>query len=439
MLTMKFSLLFLFPLFIITLLNSCSNKSEEPGTAPFFHIPKVCVLKSKNISVNTRILPPQDFFNKTASSQFTINFLGAIPADVQTAVEYASSIWEQLITSDVPVEVDVLYFDLGAGTLGVCIPNARNNFPFNNLPETFYPISLANKISGYDLDTAHADMLMYISSTANFYTDTDGNCPPNKIDLVSVALHEFGHGLGFADSYKIENTLGSFGMFTSSDLPPLTFPFYDLEKMPFIYSHFVQNDSAQELLDSSFFPNPSTYMADLFTSNQVYFNGPFVLAANNNLPLRLYAPGTWDQGSSMVHLNELTYPEGNPNSLMTPFIANGEVEHLPGDGTLALLNDIGWNNFPTDVAEPALNISFSCNPNPFADGIEFHFENTNSLETVVSVYDVNGSLIRKIISSEQSIHWNGTNQYGEEIVNGIYFAKLQSGNQLGILKLIKVD
>ncbi len=439
MLTMKIKPIFISIYFAFTFFSACSDKSEAPGTTPFFDIPHVCVLKSKNISVNTRILPPADFFNKTASSQFDINFLGTFPADVQTAVEYASSIWEQSISSNVPVVVDVLYFDLGAGTLGVCIPNAKNNFPFNDLPETFYPLALANKISGYDLDTAHADMLMYISSTANFYTGTDGNCPQNKIDLVSVALHEFGHGLGFADSYKIENTLGSYGMFTNSDLPPLTFPFYDLKKMPFIYSHFVQNDSAQQLLDSSFFPNPSSQLADFMTSNQVYFNGPFVLGANNNLPLRLYVPGTWDQGSSMVHLNEITYPEGNANSLMTPFTANGEVEHLPGVGTLALLNDIGWNSFPTFTTESPDEISFTCNPNPFVNETEFYFEKNESEEMTISIYGANGSLVSTITTSENPVRWNGPDDHGNKVSVGIYFVNCRFEEKYETLKLIKVE
>src|SRR6185295_8754558 len=175
-------------------------------------------------------------------------------------------------TSAVPIKVDVVYFDIGVGTLGVCIPNAMKNFAGAPMMNTLYPTALANKIVGYDLDTAHTDMVMYISNTANFYSGTDGNCPANKIDLVSVALHEFGHGLGFADTYKMIGDTGSIGMITITDFPPLTFPFSDLGGTPFIYSKFVENNNGESTLDSTLFPNPSVQMGNEFTSNQMYFN-----------------------------------------------------------------------------------------------------------------------------------------------------------------------
>src|SRR5262249_37330802 len=73
---------------------------------------------------------------------------------------------------------------------------------------TYYAAPLADKLAGMDLDPGKPD----VSATFNSALD-DGSCsfgckwyygldarPPLsacKLDLVSVALHELGHGLGF--------------------------------------------------------------------------------------------------------------------------------------------------------------------------------------------------------------------------------------------------
>ncbi len=44
---------------------------------------------------------------------------------------------------------------------------------------------------------------------------------------------------------------------------------------------------------------------------------------------------------------KLTYPAGNPNSLMTPAIGTAESIHAPGAITLGIFTDIGWGFTPT--------------------------------------------------------------------------------------------
>ena len=63
----------------------------------------------------------------------------------------------------------------------------------------------------------------------------------------------------------------------------------------------------------------------------------------NGSPPELYAPGTWDQGSSYSHLDETTFPPANPHSLMTPQLASMEAIHDPGQITLCMFEDMGWD------------------------------------------------------------------------------------------------
>ena len=59
---------------------------------------------------------------------------------------------------------------------------------------------------------------------------------------------------------------------------------------------------------------------------------------------KLYAPATWDAGSSISHIDEPVLVTRRENSLMTPFIDLGEAIHDPGKYTFSILGDLGWIN-----------------------------------------------------------------------------------------------
>ena len=58
---------------------------------------------------------------------------------------------------------------------------------------------------------------------------------------------------------------------------------------------------------------------------------------------RIFSPNPFQPGSSYSHLNEATYPAGNPNSLMTPVINRAETIRNPGGITLTMFKNMGWN------------------------------------------------------------------------------------------------
>jgi len=166
------------------------------------------------------------------------------------------------------------------------------------------------------------------SLLGNWYFGTDGKTPPDQYDLMSVVLHTLGHGLGFIGSMTVSaDGEGSWGWRNSCSM---------------IYDRFIVNGHDQELLDTFLFPNPSGALAGQLQSDQLFFDGPRARAANGDKPVRIYAPIGWDPGSSCAHLNEETFPRGDPNSLMTPQIGMGEAIHNPGPVALAVLEDLGW-------------------------------------------------------------------------------------------------
>ena len=153
---------------------------------------------------------------------------------------------------------------------------------------------MPEKIAGKNLnEDLQGDITLAVNSSINWYLGTDGKTPTQKYDLVTVILHEICHGLGFFDSFSSDGTLGSYGF--SSE--------------PLIYDTFVENFDGDRLTDTLKFSNYSTALESQLIGNQLYFNGPLLknyssLVNYLNLRAKLYAPATWDPGSSISHLDE---------------------------------------------------------------------------------------------------------------------------------------
>jgi hypothetical protein len=267
---------------------------------------------------------------QTATIQVTYH---NYPSAAQAAFDYAAKIWSSILVSTVPITIDAYWQSLAPGVLGQAGPNDffewSSSQPAGAQSNTWYTVALANQLTGYDLAPTTTDMESTLSSNINWYFGTDGNTPANQYDFVSVALHEILHGLGNIGlaNYDTATGQGSWGFGTG---------------YPAIYDRYVENGWGQRILNTSLFPNPSVALGNQLTSNNLFFNGPNAVAGNNGVRPKLYAPSSWRQGSSYAHLDEYTYPRGDPNSLDTPAFGNGESIHDAGSIIRGILNDEGW-------------------------------------------------------------------------------------------------
>ena len=109
---------------------------------------------------------------------------------------------------------------------------------------------------------------------------------------------------------------------------------------PIAYDRFTENGANQSLINTGLFPNPSAALATQLTSGNIFFDGSHANAANSGSRPALYAPGTWQQGSSYSHLAE-GFNVG-VNALMTYSLDNGESVHNLGPVNLGILQDVGW-------------------------------------------------------------------------------------------------
>ena len=121
------------------------------------------------------------------------------------AFQHAAEIWGQTLDSPVPVVVAARFIPLPANVLG----RAGATFVFRDFggigfypgaefAGTWYGAALADKRAGTELNPTPGfpDVNRQFSTNFNFYLGLDGNHGP-LVDLVTVVLHELGHGLNF--------------------------------------------------------------------------------------------------------------------------------------------------------------------------------------------------------------------------------------------------
>jgi hypothetical protein len=269
---------------------------------------------------------------RTKASTFEVDYIN-FPADgkAKTAFQYAVDIWQSELKSSVKIRIRAEWATLGTGVLGQANWGAAYaNFDGAQYANTFYPVALAEKIAGKELNASDDyDIVATFSSGTSWYFGTDGNTPTGKMDLVTIVLHEIAHGLGFTDTYSVSGTEGSVGLASGST------------GVPFVYDLMIENGTGTNLFSG--FASPSTAFKTQLTSNSIFYNTPLANAANGAARPKLYAPTTFSNGSSIAHLDEATFnTPGDANRLMTPQIDFAESIHDPGSILRGVFSDMGW-------------------------------------------------------------------------------------------------
>ena len=264
------------------------------------------------------------------------------------AFQFAANIWGATLNSGPPITVRGSWLGLpctaNSGTLASAgAVSIRRDFPGALFAATWYSVAIANSISGSDLNGPSAEMSAQFNvslgtpgclENRQWYYGLDTNHGINRINLVTVLLHEFSHGLGF-QSFTDEETGAQASGFAS------------------IYDRFLFDNTAGKTWVEM--TNAERVASAINTGNLVW-NGPqvtndaaTVLTGGKDLlgRPRMFAPNPVDSGSSVSHWDTVA----TPNQLMEPNISTSLSHNVtpPQDLTTSLMKDIGW---PASVGPP---------------------------------------------------------------------------------------
>src|SRR5690606_18997349 len=303
---------------------------EKQGYQPIY---PVCYASDE---IEKSFIPPPANFNKSLKSAEKLSEIivsyNEFPEEAIEAFEYAVSIWEQLIDSPVPIYIQANWRKQESNVLGSCGPtNFEKDFRGAPNPNVYYPIALVEKLQRIEhTGPDRPDMIAGFNKDINWYFGTDGNTPFQSYDFVSVVLHEIGHGLGFTGFFVTLRSSGGYSFWRWGDATS--------------FDSLVENEEGDKLIDTTVFDNPSSALRDELVSNSLFARSPAAGAFGETSRPRLYAPSTWDDGSSIYHLNGATYPPKDINSLMTHSFGRGQAIHHPGPVTLGIMADMGWKS-----------------------------------------------------------------------------------------------
>ena len=363
-------------------------------------------------------------------AKFVVSGIG-VPDSILSVVTYCTTVWSDYIYSDVPINVSVSWQELKSSVNAYARPTTSYQ-----IGEITYPMVLAEKILGKNLNGANADIEVVINKTLKWLVETETvteSHPQNIQDLTSTLIHEFAHGLGYFGEIQqksgtvVDETVMIYDMFvnykgtsvkkykeTKEDGTEI-----EKEKTVDTVLSLIKYDKKNKLTlndttltfrikeideNGKYIVDPTTgeiktklVNRKLWTSDSLYWNGTFANAFCGEA-LKLYAPEKYNSGSTVYHLDEKKYPFSSGNALMTPQIDTTDYFRKPDIATLAILADIGWNDYFIKHTVPQNTSDMSATPevsfavidtllNPEKQMVFYSFDDWSHVDSVVAVFN----------------------------------------------------
>ncbi|MCG6187231.1 T9SS type A sorting domain-containing protein [Maribellus maritimus] len=315
------------------------------------------------------IPPPVEFSQlKSLSEQksdIDVTFID-FPQSAKTAFLYAVSIWESILSSPVTIHIIARWDSLDNYIVSESRPSLNFRiFEGAPVPEVYYPVALVEKLLAEEVNPGKSDIICSFNKNVPWYLGTDGNTPSSSYDFVTSVLHEIAHGLGFYGFFKDVNGMGYFN---------------NTSNLPSIYDYHVFNDLEQQISNKALFESPSVELHEQLTSNKLKLNHTNTVSDSQETLDWIYSPGEWVDGSSIYHFKEST----NRNELMSFETKKGKAIHHPGETTIKVLSEIGWESV-SFTFEEIKDFEIPCEKFPLSVGISSDLPlNVSSFKAIFS-------------------------------------------------------
>jgi len=367
----------------------------------------------------------------TISVTFQNSPHGSWTADAETAFLYAAAEWEDVLYSPREIKVIAYFEDLVdahggdasyQNVLGYASPKySASNFTSSDpkyQTNTSYPIALADKLIDQNTHFSGLDYHIEIhmnSKNVNWHFEETYTAGPSERDFISVCMHELGHGLGFTGTCAEDGGTISYHA-----------------TLPSPYDREIYRINGSTLLTSLASTGQPT--TNFLTSDELSFNGLKARTANGSPRPEIYAPTSYNNGSSIYHWNKDYFGVPNADALMhlQAQFTNRYFHRSIGDVTEALMEDIGWT-LGTSVEELGINNFIKVFPNPSNDQVKIQASNITDDFICVKLVDVSGKVVQKTKHSNDEATIDVS-----RIECGIYFVNvyLDSNQYIGTTKLI---
>jgi hypothetical protein len=185
----------------------------------------------------------------------------------------------------------------------------------------------------------------------------------------------------------------------------------------------------REILDGDIISSEPVVMITLEDNSPLPLDTTLFTIVHNNIPLRFSNPD--------LSFSYTPYPNSKAEVLWTPKLKDGRhvLEVLAKDASNNFFDTTSYRQIFYVYNDPDLRQVYNY-PNPFKDDTYFTFElrGVNPPEEFkIKVFTIAGRLIREINVPPSSlqigfnkIYWDGRDQDGDEIANGLYFYKIIS-------------
>ena len=157
-----------------------------------------------------------------------------------------------------------------------------------------------------------------------------------------------------------------------------------------------------------------------------------ILSTDDTLPL------TAGFGSDSIVDSRITLSSTEPGILHACLWANSTLMGSP-------LWHLQGNIDPLSADDPAIvpsALSISCFPNPFTDLISLKVESPTNQQVKINIYNVKGQKIKSLQlyagSGSGQITWNGNDDKGMPVAQGVYFARIADAEHTKITKILRI-
>ncbi len=153
----------------------------------------------------------------------------------------------------------------------------------------------------------------------------------------------------------------------------------------------------------------------------------------------------WQQVASYKMSNELL---GQGTSVTETRYAYNDDTVNPGETYTYRLSDVNTNGEVNELATVAVEVVYiptttqllPAYPNPFNPSTTIRYDLAKDGYVNIAIYDILGKQVRSLYNGEQTIgsfdlQWNGLDEQGSQVSSGIFFVRMQCGQQCSVQKI----